>query len=111
MSIGKHPGGQIAVTAVADNRHDDGVAHRLTDLERRGDRAAGGYAAEDAFLRGQRQCGLLGVLLVDVELRSTRRASKMLGRYSCGQRRMPGIAAPSAGCTPTISMAGFSSFR
>lgn len=33
---------------------------------------------------------------------STRLPSKMDGMYSAGQRRMPGMLAPSAGCRPTI---------
>ena len=39
-------------------------------------------------------------------VRSTRVASKMEGRYSSGQRRIPGIDEPSVGVTPTISIAG-----
>ena len=44
-------------------------------------------------------------------VRSTRVPSKMLGRYSAGHRRMPAMAAPSAGCSPTIWMAAFCDFR
>ena len=43
--------------------------------------------------------------------RSTRDSSKMLGRYSLGQRRMPGIEAPSVGCRPTICTSGFCSLK
>ena len=37
--------------------------------------------------------------------------SKMSGRYSFGQRRMPGMEAPSFGCTPTICTSGFLLFK
>lgn len=38
---------------------------------------------------------------------STRDASKMLGRYSGGHRRMPGMDDSLAGCSPTIWTSGF----
>ena len=35
-------------------------------------------------------------------IRSTRFGSKIVGKYSCGQRRIPAILEPSEGCKPTI---------
>ena len=43
--------------------------------------------------------------------RSTRLGSKIFGRYSLGQARMPGICEPGDGCTPMIWIWGFFSLR
>ena len=44
-------------------------------------------------------------------MRSTRVGSKIFGRYSLGQRRMPGMCEPSLGWQPTIWISLRCSFR
>src|SRR5690606_41798888 len=49
----KDPGGQVAVTAITDDRDDDGVAYLGVEAQCRGHGTTGRHPAEDALFRSE----------------------------------------------------------
>src|SRR5690606_32916956 len=58
---------EVAITAIADDDHDQGIVHLMRKLQRCGDGTAGAYAGEDSFPRAQCPGGFLRLGLAHID--------------------------------------------
>src|SRR5262245_39444632 len=65
--IGEYARGQVAVAAIADDRHDDGVLDLGSDLQRDPHCATRGNSGEDPFLARHAARDFLGIGLTDFD--------------------------------------------